>query len=132
MDDAIKNPDDGPWDPEVIPGENLVFVRVHPNDCRNGEFIVASILKNEGKGMSCNWDRYSDEAQTIAEGTGLLQEGQSYRALRLKVESVRELGVESAEQHVEHTPIWLSNNASKNNRAHSDILGPKSSRDGIP
>lgn len=103
---------------EEIPDEDYLYYRVHINFRPNGDEIPPGAIKDSGEGMSTDWSRYSTPLDTASRGRKPHTE---YRVAEFSVQMVREV----PEQEVRHTP-------KPDNRAHTDIVGPKERNSGFP
>lgn len=116
------------WEAEDIPSDDALYVYVHCQWIRNGR-IVPGFFKNrpdeETGAMSTDWCKYStpDETRHRARKLGVNGVG------RLHVEAVWKIGADTAfHQTVVHTPIQHSPDF-PDNRAHTDVRGPKETAD---
>lgn len=120
-----------PWREEQIPGEHLVYMRVHENDVdaeRRPKEAAFRLRPNVGRpnlppGMSTDWSKYATPTETRGRGGRPEQNG----VVSLSVSEVRAL----QDQDVVHTPSWLQEGVctSGDNRAHADVTGPKKPQD---
>lgn len=101
-------------EPEIIPNADFLFLRVHKNYLNFGEDIPLGAFRDQGGGMSTDWDKYStpQETQARAKRSSPADNG----VLKMSVGGVRDINGLS----VEHTPEPF-------NRAHTDVLGDKKS-----
>lgn len=100
------------WQPEQIPEQSSLFMRVHKTFRKSDGSAVASAFRNRGEGMSTDWEKYATPQETRRRAK---QPGHN-AVVTLHVGSVREL----PEQQVEHTP-----DVERANRAHTDVYGEK-------
>lgn len=116
------------WRPEEIPSPDELYVFVHCQWIRNGR-VAPGFFKNrpdeETGAMSTDWCKYStpDETQNRARKPALNAVG------RLDVAAVRKIGEDTAfQQTVVHTPVQNDPNL-PDNRAHTNVRGPKETAD---
>ena len=103
------------YSPENIPDIDKLLRRVHKSQVGNGKPFTGTFT-NLGLGMSTDWNKYSTPIETrkrILKDQNILD----YGVVELNVGKVREI----EEQKVQHTPT-------KENRAHSDVIGKKTAR----
>jgi hypothetical protein len=111
------------WPVEEIPDQDRLFMRVHRQWLKNGR-VAPGFFQNrpdEATGaMSTDWSRYATPEETRA------------RAKRPELNAVIELAVGIVraipEQVVRHAPIQDDPNL-PDNRAHTDVAGPKETGD---
>ncbi|MCP9237942.1 hypothetical protein [Lewinella sp. JB7] len=99
------------YEVEEIPDEDTLYYRIHKTEFRDGKVIPGAFKeRGEGdrKGMSTNWDKYSDPDDLISDR----EEPNNYGVVNLNVAKVRMI----EELSVEHNPL-------PDNRAHSHVLG---------
>lgn len=122
----------GPWGREYIPDSDQLYVRVHKTQVQGGR-PIPGVFKNRSSlidtaappGMSTDWSEYSTPEATRDRALSSLPEDNG--VICLNVVGVREL----YKQQVEHSP-WYQNPEdpkAPNNRAHTDIIGPKSPKE---
>lgn len=116
------------WKSENIPSEDELYVFIHCQWIRNGR-VVPGFFKNrpdeETGAMSTDWSKYAtpDDTQQRARKPNVSGVG------RLDVGAVRKIGEDTAfQQIVVHTPIQNSPTL-PDNRAHTDVRGPKETAD---
>lgn len=116
---------DGPWAPENIPDDDGILLRVLRSnfDFENDEIKPVG-FKNHGDGMSTDWEKYSSAEQTRARCPED-KSPEDYGVVRLIVGFVRRVPYQS----VMHTPKWCPPHHKHTNRAHTDVFGPKGSKD---
>lgn len=125
--------DKGSWEPEDIPDSDQIFARVHLNDIeQDGKPMLRAFRNRDNpfdptapKAMSTDWCKYStaDQARARAVNSPRHEIG----VVALVVGQVRAL----YGQGVIHTP-WFRKpevDEAPNNRAHTDVVGPKSKKD---
>jgi hypothetical protein len=105
------------WTAEPIPDKDRLFMRVHPNNARDG-VLNPGAFKNRGEpgkraGMSTDWEKYSTPQETCDRAT---HHSAIYGIVSIIVGEVRKV----PGQTVEHTPDYPTN------RAHTDVFGDKS------
>ena len=100
--------DEVTWPVESIPDSDAVFMRAHQMHFREGQ-LQPGVFKQQGEGMSVDWEKYSTPLETRNRAAKLHQNA----VIALNVGGVREtFGLQ-----VQHTPDYPSN------RAHSDVTG---------
>lgn len=108
------------WPVEDIPDADLLYRRVHRDHIDKGEPMFG-VFRNDGQGdaagMSVDWSKYAEPQETQARGRKPASE---YGVLALTVSDVRQI----PRQEVLHEPEW------PDNRAHTNVKGPKSKREG--
>lgn len=119
---------DKPWESEAIPSDDELYVFIHCQWIRN-ERVVPGFFKNrpdeETGAMSTDWSKYAtpDATQQRARKPNVSGVG------RLEVEAVRKIGEDTAfQQTVVHTPVQNHPDL-PDNRAHTDVGGPKETAD---
>jgi hypothetical protein len=102
------------WPQETIPPDQRLFMRVERSFVKNGNFIPGAFRNRptEQDGMSTDWERYSTPDQTRNRAAKPANNG----VIEMLAGDVA--GVPG--QTVVHTP-----DASRNNRAHTDVFGVK-------
>ena len=129
------------WRKEDVPVDALLYMRVHVNDVvivdQNGStkrHPKPGVFKNrldpeeptKPTGMSTDWDKYAtpQETQSRAERSEPTDNG----VLRLSAGRVAKI----PRQRIEHTPKQRTpvNPLWRGNRAHTDVFGPKSPKEG--
>ena len=107
------------WSPEFIPDQDVLYLAV-PNLYLkvDNTHISKSCFKPKGEGLSTNWSKYATAQETrdqrsIPGNFGVLQMG---------VGAVRNV-THNDPLKVEHKP-----DPSRNNRAHSEIMGLRTTR----
>ncbi len=106
------------WPKEEIPLEARLFMRVHKNMIVHGQPLPGA-FKNQGEGMSTDWEKYSTPEETRRRARKAAEE---YAVIALVVGEVRQL----PGQIVEHTPVQPDPAAGEpGNRAHTDVYGEK-------
>ncbi len=103
---------------EDIPDEDYLYYRVHTSYGLKDDKIPPGAIKDAGEGMSTDWSKYSTPLETASRGRKPRTE---YRVAEFLVQKVRQV----PEQEVRHTPKF-------DNRAHTDIIGPKDRNSGSP
>jgi hypothetical protein len=133
MDSRVAREEVGPWDVEEIPNDDVLYLRVHTNDVDNGRPTPGAFRNraspyapHQPSAMSSDWCRYSTAQETqrrarIPELNGVVA---------LPVLAVRHVPL----QAVVHNPLFPTavNPGCPNNRAHTDITGPKSPDEARP
>ena len=102
------------WPIEFVPDADLLYVRVHRNNIRDGKPVVGIFInrgEREQEGMSTDWSKYSTAEQTKLRATNPAWRGGVIQMLAGDVRKV-------PRQTVQHSPL-------PENRAHTDIKGPK-------
>lgn len=100
------------WQPEQIPNQDHLFMRVHKTWRKADGSLALSAFKDHGGGMSTDWQKYATPQETRRRA----KQPADNAVVTLHVGSVRQL----PEQQVEHTP-----DIERNNRAHTDVFGKK-------
>lgn len=103
------------WEIEGIPDESLLYYRIHKSDCRDGKVLPGAFKERgagEKRGMSTNWDKYSDPEDLM----NVAHVPQDNGVGQFEVEKVREM--ELADLKVVHDPDKINNN-----RSHTHIIG---------
>lgn len=100
-----------PWEPELIPDPDRLFMRVQKTFVRNGE-VIPGVFRDQGDGMSTDWEKYS----TAEQARGRARVPADNAIVALVVGDVR-----SVPLSVDHTP-----DEALKNRAHTDVRGEKS------
>jgi hypothetical protein len=107
------------WPIENIPGEDLLYMRVHRNYIQNGE-PIPGVFQNHGEGeqegMSTDWSKYSTAEQTKLRAANPAWKG---GVIQMIVGDVRRI----PRQTVEHAPL-------PDNQAHTNVKGPKKGVEG--
>ena len=104
------------WESEYIPGQDLLYMRIHQNWIDEDGEIIPGVFKDHGGGMSTDWQKYSTPDETRARTEKPTTE---YAVISFVVTQVREI----PDQTVIHTPLQ-----ELLNRAHTDIVGEKDKR----
>jgi hypothetical protein len=109
------------WQPEEIPDDARLYMRVHRNDIDNRGRPLPGAFRNspptpEG-GMSTDWEKYSTPEATRQRGR---QPEGNYAVIGLIAGRVRDI----PNQRVQHTPVQ-DHTLHSDNRAHTDVLGLK-------
>lgn len=125
--------DDGPWRVEPVPDPHRLFMRVHRQDIEGDGRPMPRAFRNRPnpldtdapKAMSTDWCKYATPEQTHARGRSDAQKDNGVVALM--VSGVRSL----YQQEVVHSPWYRDPEVSENpnNRAHTDVTGPKSAKE---
>lgn len=135
MDARLANDVMGPWEAEAIPDEDELYMRVHKNEVQGGEPILG-VFRNRPDparpdrlpAMSTDWCKYSTptDSRNRARSSTPTDNG----VLSLNVGKVRAI----YRQSVEHTPRYRTpeDPQAPNNRAHTDVAGPKSPKEAGP
>ena len=97
------------WPRERIPGEDLLFMRVHRNLLKSGQ-LHPGVFRDHGGAMSTDWSKYSTPADTQLRHKMPGVNG----VIQMQVGAVRVI----PGQRVEHAPL-------PDNRAHTDVIGEK-------
>ena len=84
-------------------------MRVHENFLKNGG-LAPGVFRDQGSGMSTDWEKYSTPTQTRARAKEPTKNG----VIQMQAGSVREIPA----LKIEHSP-------KTKNRAHTDVLGEK-------
>ncbi len=117
------------WYPEELPTHHYLYKFVKEKLIRDGE-VLAEAFHNVGVigepsyGMSTDWSKYSSPDETKnrpADKTA------RYGVARIQVGDV---GIVNYQKAV-HDPLFHGRNNRQNNRSHTNIVGPKSTKDGI-
>lgn len=106
------------WPVEHVPDEDRLFMRVHPNNARDG-ILNPGAFANHGEagkraGMSTDWEKYSTPDETRNRAT---RNPAIYGVVGMVVGQLREVPGQTAE----HTPDYPAN------RAHTEVFGDKRS-----
>jgi len=99
-----------PWPRENIPYNDRLFMRVHQNLLPKSGELVPTAFRDQGEGMSTDWEKYSPPHDTKQRASKPSENGVIQMQAGL-VEEIETLAVE-------HRPI-------ADNRAHTDVLGEK-------
>jgi len=94
---------------EHVPNEDVLFLRVHPQNAPNGE-LQASAFKDIGPGMSTNWQKY---CPTAADSKSLAAKPKGHGVVSLVVEPVRSI------------PLAVTHTPAKKDRSHTTVAGEK-------
>ncbi len=111
---------ESPWPVEAIPDADGVYMRIVHQHIENGLPTFAAFRNHgqgEDRGMSTDWSEYSTPAATRARSDK--RPPADYGVVEMIVESVRQI----PQQDVVHA-------TESNNRAHTNVKGPKSRREG--
>jgi len=111
----VANEIEPKWEGEEIPDEDFLFMRVHRDYWDDEGEPIPKAFRNHPKkigGMSTDWQKYSTPEETRQRG----REGAANIVIQLLTGTVRKI----PDQSVVHTP-----DIENNNRAHSDVLGEK-------
>jgi|SRR5690242_5530869 len=100
------------WPIEQIPDDSSLFFRIHKSYLQFGDELPPGVFRDQGGGMSTDWDKYStaEETQKRVQRSAPEDNG----VLSLNVGGVRQISPLT----VEHTP-------QPENRAHSEVFGDK-------
>jgi hypothetical protein len=101
-----------PWAKEVIPNEDLLFMRAHKSYFRNGD-LMPGVFRDVNGGMSLNWKRYCGSPEEARAKASKNPEANAIIGLIAK-------DIRNTELVLEHTPDEFLND-----RSHSDALGEK-------
>lgn len=107
------------WPVEEIPGTDTLYVRVHQHWLRDGHVLPGCFQNrpDEATGaMSSDWAKYATAEETRQHA----RRPEMNAVVALNVGQVRAI----PEQRVVHTPVQ-DDPVLPDNRAHSDIAGPK-------
>jgi hypothetical protein len=97
------------WPKEPIPGEDLLFMRVHRNLLKSGQ-LHPGVFRDHDGAMSTDWSRYSTPEDTLLRHKTPHANG----VIQSQVGAICEI----PGQRVEHSLL-------PENRAHTDVLGEK-------
>ena len=131
MDCCLADPVDldGPWEPDPhAEDHHVLYMRVAAEKFTElgGELLPESVVfKNFSNGlgeagMSTDWCRYASPHDTRMRAVKKAPD--EYGVVSIPVGKVKAI----PRQRIEHTPIYLTPNHVGNNRAHTDVFGPKS------
>lgn len=98
------------WLTETIPDSDYLYYRVKSKDIDDKQKAVPNAFYDKQGGMSCNWSKYSTPNDTINS-----YDPHKFGVVKMLVENVRQIPL----QEVMHKPTQ--------NRAHSEVIGPKES-----
>lgn len=98
------------WPVENIPDQDFILRRIPKRKVKKDGTPSPGAFNNFQGGMSSDWDKYSTPQETRQRDSNPRETG----VVKLSVRQVREIPA----QTVEHTP-------KQNNRAHTDVFGPK-------
>jgi hypothetical protein len=130
---SVGSSDDGPWEVEQIPPSHHLLMRIHENDVEvDGRPMLRAFRNRDNplevdtpKAMSTDWCKYSTPEKTRARAlsSAVAENG----VVSLLVSGVLAL----YKQQVAHSPWYRSSElpAFPNNRAHTDVIGPKSKKE---
>jgi len=123
----------GPWPVESIPNPDSLYMRVHKNEVTaEGEPKVGVFRNrpnpeepNRPPAMSTDWSKHSSPLETRNRAHNSLPSENG--VISLRVGRVRRIDL----QQVDHTPQFREPEAATapNNRAHTDVAGPKSPKE---
>lgn len=109
------------WPKEEIPDEASVFMRVHKNLIPAGE-IGPNVFRDQGGGMSVDWDKYSTPSQTRDRGRVPADSA----VIRMGVFFIRRIeGLMMEHDPIQENSSDENGNPLKANRAHSQVIGEK-------
>ena len=111
MADAV----DTPWPTENIPDQDLLYMRVHRNNTRDGA-PTAGAFKRHGEGLSTDWAKYCAGPEDTR-GRAKSSQPQDHAIVSFVVGNVRA----DPRFTVMHTPIQRTIEDPIGNRAHADI-----------
>ncbi len=117
------------WEAEEIPDDDYLYKFIKLMYFRDGE-VLPACFTNVGQpddpsyGMSTDWSRY-----TTLEETRMRPRDKKarYGVARIKAGEVAKV----PDQYVRHDPIFVAVDSPENNRAHTNIKGPKNRDDGL-
>ena len=115
MDTDVANEVEPKWEPEEIPDEDLLFMRVHRDYLDDDGEPIPQAFRNRPPrtgGMSTDWRKYSTAEETM----GRARDRTANILIELLTGAVRKI----PNQSVAHTP-----DIENNNRAHTDVFGEK-------
>lgn len=124
---------DGPWPIEEIPDSDTVYMRVlaiHTTEVGGRLVPTSPAIRNHGDqsgpdGMSTDWDRYAT-ADSTRRGSPR-RPASDYGVVSFSVVGVRAIpGQTVIQSPINHDPAAPD---LPNNRAHTDVFGPKSKGD---
>ena len=101
------------WESENIPDEDSLFFRVHRRWFEPDGTIMPGVFRNQGDGMSTDWNKYASPADTLCRA----KSPSDNAVVRFIVGEIRS---QISTQSVVHTP-----DIQTLNRAHTDVRGPK-------
>lgn len=120
---------DGPWESDPHPEDHhVLYMRVAADKFTelDGDLVPESVVfKNFSNGlgeagMSTDWCRYASPHDTRMRTVKKAPD--EYGVVSLPVGKVKAI----PSQRIEHTPIYFAPKHDLNNRAHTDVFGPKS------
>lgn len=103
------------WQPENIPDEDFLYMRVHKNWFQPKQNITG-LFKNHGDGMSTDWAYYSTPQETRNRVKQFGKNPEDFAVIKMLVANVKNI----EGQTVTHTP-----DIPNNNRSHTDVFGEK-------
>lgn len=131
----VANDVEGPWTPDPeIPAGDHVYARVLLSDWLNDDHRPKpKFFRNSGGGMSVDWCRYCHDPELTRRRAENDRAPEEYGVIRLNVGKIRSIMAnrEALRQDCIHTLRFEAPGDKRNNRAHSDVTGPKSRTDGI-
>lgn len=104
------------FEKEEVPDGDTLFMRIHRMWVRDGD-LNPGTFRNHGDGMSTDWSKYSDPAQTKNRVVNYDKDPDNYGVLSMNVEKVRQI----PDQIVVHKPL-------DDNRSHTDVEGVKKTK----
>ena len=107
------------WPIELVPDNDLLFMRVHQNNIRDGSPLPIAFMNHgagEEEGMSTDWSKYSTPEQTISR---IYEEKPTWKGgvIQMVVGDVRKI----PDQIVQHAPL-------PKNQAHTNVKGRKDTK----
>ncbi|HUP59279.1 MAG TPA: hypothetical protein VNA69_02540 [Thermoanaerobaculia bacterium] len=99
------------WPKEAIPDDDILYMRVHLNNLRDGELQPGVFQDREGS-MSTNWQKY---CPTPEEARAKARNPARNGVIQAVVRDVR-----AARQVVEHSP-----DEARGDRSHTSVIGAK-------
>ena len=109
------------WSKEVIPDGSSVLLRVHKNLIPDGE-VRPNVFRDQGEGMSVDWREYSTALETRNRGKIPADNA----VISLPAGGIRQIeGLSVEHDPVQENSLDESGNPRKPNRAHSEVIGEK-------
>ena len=108
------------WPIELVPDTNLLFMRVHQNNIREGSLLpIVFVNHGEGEeeGMSTDWNKYSTPEETKNRGYATRPSWKG-GVIQMVVGDIRKI----TWQTVQHSPL-------ADNRAHTNVKGRKDTQE---
>jgi hypothetical protein len=107
---VAKGQDVMSWPIETIPDNDKLFMRIHENWILQTGEPMPGAFRNQGSGMSTDWNKYSTPEEALKRARVPSKNG----IIQMQVSDVRKI----PGQNIQHSPL-------PDNRAHTDVLGEK-------